>query len=291
MDIKQLEYVLAIANAGTLGRAANRVGLTQQALSKSLSRFESACGGKLFERTSRGMVLTRLGQTVCEHARDVIASANRLNIAVADEVDLERGRLSIGLSPIAATNHLGQIVTDFMATRPDLRIDIEAGIDRDFIRALNLGVLDLAIGTNATSTGDTIVSEPLGHEVWGVAGRHEHPLLAKCDSLSELMNASWVVGRNTELLDEKIEETFRTAQISQPRPGIMTTSVLFAMSAIKHGDYLSILPRSLCEGADGMIWRDLSAGEWRTPIYLMRRKRAHLNLPAQQLIDAMTSGN
>lgn len=289
--MKQLEYVLAIANSGTLGRAANRVGLTQQALSKSLSRFEVMCGGKLFERTSRGMVLTRLGQTVCEHARDVIASANRLNIAIAEEIDLKRGRLAIGLSPIAATNHLGQIVTDFMAARPDLRIDVEAGIDRDFIRALNLGALDLAIGTNATSSGDAIVCEPLGYEVWGVAGRRKHPLLAQCNSLSELKNASWIVGRNTELLDEKIEETFRNSGVPHPRPGIMTTSVLFVLSALRHSDHLSVLPKSLCDNGDELLWRDLSDATWRTPIYLMRRKRAHLNLPAQQMIDALTQDN
>lgn len=291
MDVKQLEYVLAIANAGTLGRAAHRVGLTQQALSKSLSRFEAACGGKLFERTSRGMVMTRLGQTVCEHARDVIASANRLNIAVAEEVDLERGRLAIGLSPIASTNRFGQIVADFMEARPELRVDVEAGIDRDFIRALNLGVLDLAIGTNATSSQDSIVCEPLGQEVWGVAGRRGHPLLEKCERLAGLDNAAWIVGRNTELLDEKIEETFRNLGAPRPRPGVMTTSVLFALSAIKRSDYLSILPKSLCESADELRWIDMSDGVWRTPIYLMRRKRAQLSLPAQQLIDALTSEN
>lgn len=170
MDIRQLEYVLTIANEGSIGRAAKNVGLTQQALSKSLSRLEADYGGKLFERTSMGMSLTRLGKIVCEHAKDVVATYGRLKTAVSSELDLERGRLIIGLSPIAATSRAGTVLTQFASENSHLRIDIENGIDLDFNRALNLGQIDLAIATNSDGSSQGHMREIIGEEngeLWG----------------------------------------------------------------------------------------------------------------------------
>ena len=287
MDIKQLEYVLAIANAGTIGRAAKQVGLTQQALSKSLSRLETHYGGILFERTSHGMSLTRLGKVVCEHARDVIASFGRLQTAVDSELDLERGRLIIGLSPIAATSRAGQILTDFASQNPELRIDIEAGIDTDFNQALNLGQIDLAIATNSEQGSADHLSEIIGVEKWGVVGRKYHPVLSKSVSLTDLHAVSWIIGRNTDMLREAILQSFLNANCIPPTPGIMTTSVLYALSALETSEKLAILPQSLCEGNPNILWKDLSQGEWETPIYLMQRRQAHMSSPAKRLIKLL----
>lgn len=287
MDIKQLEYVLAIANAGTIGRAAKQVGLTQQALSKSLSRFEANHGGMLFERTPQGMTLTRLGKVVCEHARDVIATHGRMQAAIASELDLERGRLVIGLSPIAATSRAGQVLTAFAAQNPNLRIDIEAGIDVGFSRALNLGLIDLAIATNSEQSSQEHLREIIGHEVWGVVGRKHHPVLSNAQSIVELENVSWIIGRNTDMLRESIDSFFRNASRTPPRPGIMTTSVLYALSALENSEKLAILPRSLCVRNPNLLWKDLSKGKWETPIYLMRRRQAHLSPLARRLIELL----
>lgn len=288
MDIRNLEYVLAIEAAGSIGRAASRIGLTQQALSKSLSRFEANCGGKLFERTTRGMVLTRLGRTVCEHARDIIESTGRLKSAINSELDIERGRLVVGLSPIAATGDAGRVLTKFAAQYPALRIDIEGGIENDFSHALSIGKIDLAVATHMGGMAEGLLNETIGEEKWGVAGRTNHSKLSRAKSLRDLSDALWLIGRNTGLLDEAIDQSFREAEQSVPRPGIMTTSVLYALSALPHIDHLAILPKSLCSNAPGIRWKDLSDGQWTTPVYLMRRRRAHMSGFAAQLVSQLT---
>lgn len=289
MDIKQLEYVIAIASTGTIGQAAKQVGLTQQALSKSLARFEAYHGGALFERTPRGMTLTRLGRVVCEHARDVIATYGRMEMAIASELDLERGRLVIGLSPIAATSRAGQILTSFAERHPDLRLDIEGGIDVDFSRALNLGQIDLAIATNSDQATQDHLREIIGQEIWGVVGRHGHPLLSRAKSLADLEDTHWIIGRNTEMLKESIDRSFLRVNQPPPRPGIMTTSVLYALAALQTSDRLAILPQSLCAGHTNLLWKDLSHGDWITPIYLMRRRQAHMSALARQLVKQLTT--
>ena len=91
MELRQLSHFLAVVDAGSLTLAADREGLTQQALSKSLARLELELGGKLFERAARGMVLSRLGDAIAEHARQVLADAGRLRHAASAELGLQRG--------------------------------------------------------------------------------------------------------------------------------------------------------------------------------------------------------
>ncbi|ABI75424.1 transcriptional regulator, LysR family [Hyphomonas neptunium ATCC 15444] len=287
MELRQLEHVLAVVETGSLTSAAARVGLTQQALSKSLSRLESDIGGKLFERETRGMALTRLGETVVEHARDVVASAGRLKSAAAAELGLERGKLVVGLSPIAATTFIGQSVARFAEAHPNLRIDVEAGLDTDFVAALHRGQIDLALSTRTIGQEDSVLVEQFTNEPWGIAGRIDHPWLGGARSLADLKGAAWVIGRNTDLLDEAIEEAFAACGLARPQPGIVTTSVLFTLTALMTTDRLAILPRSLCQHHTSLMWLDLSNGAWSTPLFLMRRKRAHIGLAARKLLDML----
>jgi hypothetical protein len=100
-----------------------------------------------------------------------------------------------------------------------------------------------------------------------------------------------MLGRNTGLLDEAISASFALAGCGPPQPGLMTTSVLFALSTLARTDYLSILPRSLCETVPSLLWRDLGDGAWLTPVFLMRRKRAHVSLGVRSLIAELYRQN
>jgi len=287
MELRQLEHLLAVVETGSLTAAANRVGLTQQALSKSLSRLETSIGGKLCERETRGMSLTRLGQTVAEHANEVIASAGRLTSAVGAELGLERGKIVIGISPIAATTAPGRIVAEFASAHPGLRIDIEGGTDKDFVTALYRGQIDLAISSNMEGPYEGVLVEPITEESWGVVGHSKHPNLSKAKTLADLHNCQWILGRNTNLLDEAIENSFSSADCRRPQPGIMTTSVLFTLATLIDSNYLAILPRSLGETTRSLLWRDLSQGAWTTSIFVMRRRQAHVSLGVKSLLTEL----
>lgn len=274
MELRQLTHFLAVLDAGSLTAGSSQVGLTQQALSRSIARLEDQVGGKLFERESRGMVPTRLGVSIAEHARQIVAESSRLRHTASAELGLERGRLIIGLSPIAAASMLGEQVMRFAVDHPNVRIDVESGIDRDFSAALHRGELDMAISGQLDGQVDRILLDQLVVEEWGVVGCATNARLTEAKELKDLLGMQWIIGRNTTALDIRIAETFADAGMPPPRPGIMTTSVLFTLNALRHSDYLAILPQSLCQTIDGLQWRNMSEGAWNTPIYLMRRKRA-----------------
>lgn len=289
MELRQLHHLLAAADTGSISGAAERVGLTQQALSRSLSRLEESIGGKLLERQARGVVLTRLGQTVAEHAQDVVASTGRLETAAAAELGLEKGKLVIGLSPIAAMTDIGRRMAEFAQAHPGLRIDIESGIDRDFVAALQSGQIDLAVASQMGAFDDSIMVEQITNETWGIAGRVDHPLLTAAGGLKDFDGANWIVGRNTDQLAEAITLSFEAAKASAPRPGVMTTSVLFALRGLSSTDCLAILPQSLCAGQPSILWRDFTEGSWNTPVSLMRRSRAYAGLGVREACQWLTS--
>lgn len=274
MELRQLTHFLAVLETGSLTAAAEQVGLTQQALSRSLARLEEQLGGKLFDRESRGMAVTRLGDTIAKHARPIVAEARRLRDAASAELGLERGRLVVGLSPVVATSPLGARIMRFALNHPSVRIDVESGIDSDFVAALHRGEIDMAISGHLGGPVDSILLEQLTVEKWGVVGCATNRKLASAQKLSDLSDQRWIIGRNTAELDARITESFLDAGMPAPRPGIVTTSGLFILNILRFSDCLAILPRSMCETINTLQWRDLSDGQWNTPIFLMRRKRA-----------------
>lgn len=288
MELKQLHHILAVVEAGSISGAAERVGLTQQALSRSLSRLEESVGGKLFERRARGVVLTRLGETVAEHAREVVAASGRLQTAVAAELGLEQGKLVVGLSPIAAMTGIGRRMAEFAEAHPGLRIDIESGIERDFVSALHRGQIDLAVASQMGAFDESIVVEQISSEPWGIAGRIDHPVLKAARGLKDLDGASWIVGRNTDQLAEAIALSFEAEKAEIPRPGVMTTSILFALTGLGSTNSLAILPQSLCAAQPAILWRDFAEGAWNTPVSLMRRRRAYAGLGVREACEWLT---
>lgn len=274
MELKQLRHFLATLESGSLTAAAEQVGLTQQALSRSLARLEEQIGGKLFQREARGMVVTRLGETIADHARPIVAEARRLQDAANAELGLERGRLVIGLSPVAATTAAGAKVMRFALSHPNLRIDIESGTDKDFVTSLHRGDIDLAISGQLGGAVDSILLDQLLVEQWGVVGCATNAVLAGATKLSDLAGQRWIFGRNTPHLDAAIAESFIDNGMAAPRPRIVTTQGLAVLNVLRFSDYLAIMPRSMCASDDSLLWRDLSDGAWKAPIFLMRRRRA-----------------
>ena len=289
MELRQLEHVLAVAESGSLTGASARTGLTQQALSKSLSRLEEYLGGRLFERTAHGMTLTRLGETVVENAIDVVSNVARLRAAAAAELGLKQGKLVIGLSPVAATTHIGRRVAVFAENNPGLRIDVEAGIGPTFIDSLHRGRIDFALATQSEVLADNLIVEPIATERWGVTARVGNPLLEPASSLVDLAGAHWVIGGTMEPLQESIEQSFAEVGLPRPQPGIVTTSPLFAVVTLMQSNHLAIMPRSLCDLHKDLIWKDLT-GSWTTSIYLLRRKRAQFSRDAQRLLSELKAG-
>ncbi|MEL7369333.1 MAG: LysR family transcriptional regulator [Myxococcota bacterium] len=83
MSLAQLEYFVAVAEEGHVGRAATRLHVSQPPLSRQIKNLEAELGAPLFERTPRGMKLLPAGHTLLVHARRILAELNAVKLSFA----------------------------------------------------------------------------------------------------------------------------------------------------------------------------------------------------------------
>ena len=98
MELRELEYVTAIADAGSLSKAADRLYLAQSSLSQFLNRLESELGTKLFVRTSGGVRPTLSGEIYIRSARQILRQYRMMRAEVQDMERPSEGRIDFGIS-------------------------------------------------------------------------------------------------------------------------------------------------------------------------------------------------
>src|SRR4029079_4046340 len=97
MELRQLEYFVAVAEETNSTKAARRVHISQSGVSAQIRQLERDLGAELFDRSERTATLTVAGAAALEHARATLASAEAVRVAVDDVNGLVRGRLVVGM--------------------------------------------------------------------------------------------------------------------------------------------------------------------------------------------------
>jgi DNA-binding transcriptional LysR family regulator len=174
MELRQLEYFIAVAEEANFTRAAERVHISQSGVSAQIRQLERELGAELIDRSTRSAGLTAAGEAALEHARAVVASANAVRHAVGEVTDLIRGRLVVGMVIGCTITPLFDALSAFHLAHPGVEISLlEDGSDR-LIDGVRAGAIDLALIGTAVAAPDglgalTIISErlvaavPAGH--------------------------------------------------------------------------------------------------------------------------------
>jgi DNA-binding transcriptional LysR family regulator len=174
MDLRQLEYFVAVAEEQNFTRAAERVHISQSGVSAQIRQLERELGAELFDRSARIATLTLAGGAALEHARAALAAAGAVSQAVGEVTDLIRGRLTVGMVIGCTVTPLFDALAAFHRAHPGVEISLlEDNSDR-LVEGVRAGTIDLALIGTATATPDgldalTIISErlvaavPAGH--------------------------------------------------------------------------------------------------------------------------------
>lgn len=147
MELTPLRYFVAIANERHMTRAAQRLGVTQPALSAALKRLEAEVGAELFHRTAKGVELTGAGSVFLEHAEDVLRRTEESIRAVRQLAGLERGSIAVGGGATATGYLLPAVVGQFRKQHAGIRFSVREAASRTVAEAVLAGSLDLGIVT------------------------------------------------------------------------------------------------------------------------------------------------
>ena len=175
MELRQLRYFLAIAEAGSLSAASGSLGIAQSALSRHLQCLEQAMGARLLERGRRGVTPTAAGALLLTRGRAILAEIEATRAELAAGGGRLRGTVDIATSSTVAEVLYGPLALHFARTHPEVHLNFHEGQD-DLIERLAQGRLDLAIVSTSDRT-DLVSFRPLYAEAVWLIGPPGDPLL------------------------------------------------------------------------------------------------------------------
>lgn len=155
MDIRQLRTILAVAETGSLTKAAELLHVVQPALSRQLRQLEEELGAPLFERNRHGMMLTLSGRRFVDQVRISLKGLYQAKADICAAQASLMGSVSIGMLPGLASCLAGPLVLSLRSQYPDLRVRIATGFSDFLQRSLEQGKLDICL------MGDYLQSELL----------------------------------------------------------------------------------------------------------------------------------
>jgi DNA-binding transcriptional LysR family regulator len=146
MELRQLEYLVAVAEEANFTRAAERIHVAQPAVSAQIQRLERELGQTLVDRSRRSVRLTAAGEAVLPHARAALAAVRTMGVAADELTRLVRGTVTIG----TVTSHnvdIPQLLADFHAEHPNVEITLGTDTSDNLIENVRTGRLDIAIAS------------------------------------------------------------------------------------------------------------------------------------------------
>ncbi|MCH2173715.1 LysR substrate-binding domain-containing protein [Myxococcota bacterium] len=217
MDFTHLRSLLAVSERGAIGGAAERLGISQPALTRRIRLLEEEFGADLVERSGRGIALTETGRLVVGEGRVLVERYDRLKEEVQRRVRLEAGVVRVGGGATAVSYVLPKAIGDFHRTFPDVRFDVREAGSRDVEEAVRQESLELGLVTLPTASkdpADLTVSPLFTDQIVLVAGKR-HPLAnEKRVVASELQGLSLVGFEAGTAIRELIDTALRAAGVT-----------------------------------------------------------------------------
>lgn len=176
MDITALQAFTAVAEQASFSLAAEKLFITQPAVSKRIAALEHELDSPLFDRIGRQVVLTEAGEALLPHARRILDEIDNSRRAIADLSGRISGRLSLGTSHHIGLHRLPPLLRELRRRYPELQLDIRFLDSETACRAVEHGELELAIVTLPPRPSSQLLTSALWQDPLSVVCAPDHPL-------------------------------------------------------------------------------------------------------------------
>lgn len=145
MDLKDFQYLITLADEGSVSKAADRLYMSQSSLSQALQQYESELGVKLFLRTSKGIHPTANGEVFIGHLRQMVSYYKQARSELWDNEGMKGGHVRFGISSFRGAQTLPKILMEFSAKYPEVHVDVVEEHSLKLEELLLEGKLDVAV--------------------------------------------------------------------------------------------------------------------------------------------------
>ena len=289
--LRHLHTFVAVAQQGTLGRAAETLNLSQPALSKTLNELEQLTGTRLFERGRLGAQLTLVGEQFLTHAVKVLDALNSAGQALNRKEGLNNDIVRIGALPTAALGILPTVIGQFHKQQKDITLQVATMNNTMLLAGLKSGEIDIGIGRMSDpELMSGLHYELLFLESLKLVVRPGHPLLQETVTLSRVMEWPVVVSPKGTVPRQNAEALLQSQGCKRPAGCIETLSASLSRQLTVDFDYVWFVP-------SGAVKDDLRRGVLTAlpiatqgagePIGILTRVDATLTPGTQTLLSAI----
>jgi LysR family transcriptional regulator of gallate degradation len=208
--LSQLTSLIAVHECESFTLAARRLGVAQPTVHRALSQLEDEAGRRLFERTSYGIIATRIAGALAQAARLALTELAQAEVDLAEANAEEAGAVVVGAMPLSRSFVLPRAIAEFRTLRPRTPIQVLEGPYADLLAGLRRGDIDFLIGAlrEPAPIGD-IEQRVLFADTLVIVAGNGHPLADRTDITAEdLASYPWVVGQRGTPIRKHFESLF-----------------------------------------------------------------------------------
>ena len=286
MNLRDLHYLVALADARHFGHAAEAANVSQPTLSGQIRKLEDELGVRLFERGSGTVAPTPAGRAVLEEARQVLAHAAAIRDIATAYRDPLAGPFRLGVIASLAPFLAPVLLERLQHEAPRLEMQLTEALTDDLVAGLRARQLDAALLATAVA-GEDLGERPLFDEPFLLAHAPGHPLAAlPHPGLDDVAGGTLMLLDEGHCLRDQALALCRSG-IVDPRVKATSLTTLMRLAASGHG--ATLVPALAARGAAGLVMRGLAAGGAVRRIRLVAR-RSDPRLTALSLVGDAARG-
>ncbi|WP_431903859.1 LysR family transcriptional regulator [Nonomuraea sp. bgisy101] len=246
MELRQLDYFVAVAEEANFTRAAERLHVAQPWVSAQIRQLERELGQPLFDRSGRTVSLTEVGAAVLPYARAALSAVEGARRTVDEFAGLVRGRVAIGTSSsLASLIDLPELLTGFHLRHPAVEITLTEDTTDGMIERVRAGRLDLAVLGLGRTTPPDISLHTIAADALVVAVAHDDPFARRTSlTLQDIAERPLICLREGTGMRTTMNEAFAAARI-KPHIAFEASDVNLLIQLTAKGLGVAVLPEPM----------------------------------------------
>ena len=282
MQIPQIRAFLAVAELESFSLAAERLHITQPAVSKRIRQLEESVNTTLFDRIGKRSILTPNGLAFRPHAERILHEMKTFKADMSHQLDQPSGTLTLATSHHIGLHRLPQILRDFKIEYPQVDLDLHFMDSEDACIAIANNDLELAVVTLPENPDERLALEPIWIDVLQVVLAVDHPLVGLQEiSPAKLLEYPAILPSNGTFTRKIINHYFSTKKDSMKV--ILETNYLETIKVMVAANLgWSVLPVSMID--QSLVGRQLSGLDIERPLGIVTHRNRTLSLSSNAMI-------
>jgi DNA-binding transcriptional LysR family regulator len=291
LRLRDLHSLLVVLEAGSMARAAGRLGLTQPAISKAMAELETELGVPLLERDARGVRPTAFGTAIAARARAMLDELAQGARDLAHLADPTAGEVRIGTTePLSFT--VAGAIHRLARDRPRIVFDVSIADTGTLVAELRARRLDLVVTRHgfADTAEDLDVAWLFRAPLVVVAERHNPVLRRRGMRLADAMEEPWTLSPPDTFLGRIVGAAFARHGLALPHVSVVSVSIVMRLSLIAGGRHLSMLPRTVVHHPTNAPWLralDIAVEDASGAVAALTLRRRWLPAPVKLFLETL----